>query len=289
MHDPLGRRARVGLLLPLLLVAVPGFVVPLFLMLQTSLSTAGGISGSGAYGVANFAAVLGDEFYVGILLDTVRLGVLATVAALVIGWPFAYFTSFHAGRWGPLLLWFVMIPLIVSVIVRAYGFMAIIGDSGLVNRVLLAAGVVDEPIPMLFSTTGSFIGLLHRYLPLMILPIYASLNRIEPALLRGSASLGGTDRDAFRRVALPLSMPGTIVGIQLFFAGVISDVVMPLLLGGSGARLLAPTILDQATNRLDFPLASAMATILMAATLGLLAVVAVLGRRATPWLRAGRS
>lgn len=285
-----GRRPGAGLpwllLAPALGVLVPLFVVPMAALLRNSLNrddpTALMIPD---LTVQNYARILTDGQFAGAFGNSVVMALAVCLVTLATGYPFAYFLVWRARRTSALLQWIVYTPLIVSVIARVFGWIVITADSGLINTGLLALGVVREPVRLLYSAGGVFLGLAHRYLPLMILPLAHALSKVDASLLQASSGLGASPAYTFRHVVLPLSLPGVAAGCQLVFAAVLSDFVMPLLLGSTRFRMLAPAIFDEAIANVSWASAAAMALVMLAVTGLVIATVASALRRLAPWAR----
>lgn len=288
---PLLARVRKGLapwllLLPALTVLIPFFVLPLASLLRNSFNR----DDPTALMVAdftwrNYVRVLTDTLYLMSFGNSLAMAAAIAATTLVLGYPFAYFLVRRAGPWGPVLRWVVYTPLIVSVIVRVFGWIVITADSGLINTTLLALRLVDEPFKILFNVGGVFIGMGHRYFPLMVLPIASAIAKIDPALLAASSGLGAGPTRTFFQVALPLSLPGVVAGGQLVFAAVLSDFVMPLLLGSTRFRMIAPAIFEEAIGNVSWASAAAMAIVMLVMTVLLLLVTSWTFRRLAPWAR----
>jgi len=274
------------LLLPAFTVLIPFFVLPLAFLLRNSFNR----DDPTALMVAdftwrNYARVLTDTLYLRSFGNSLAIAAAITAMTLILGYPFAYFLVRRARTWGPALRWVVCTPLIVSVIVRVFGWIVITADSGLINSALLTLHVIDEPLKILFNVGAVFIGMSHRYFPLMVLPIAAAIAKIDPALLAASSGLGAGAARTFFQVALPLSLPGVAAGAQLVFAAVLSDFVMPLLLGSTRFRLVAPAIFEEAIGNVSWASAAAMAIVMLVITAVMLLMTAWAFRRAAPWAR----
>jgi len=288
---PLLARVRQGLppwllLLPALTVLIPFFLLPLASLLRNSFNR----DDPTALMVAdftwrNYVRVLTDTLYLTSFGNSLAMAAAIAATTLVLGYPFAYFLVQRAGPWGPVLRWLVYTPLIVSVIVRVFGWIVITADSGLINTTLLALRLVDEPFKILFNVGGVFIGMCHRYFPLAVLPIASAIAKIDPALLAASFGLGAGPTRTFLQVALPLSLPGVVAGGQLVFAAVLSDFVMPLLLGSTRFRMIAPAIFEEAIGNVSWASAAAMAIVMLVMTALLLLVTSWTFRRLAPWAR----
>jgi ABC-type spermidine/putrescine transport system permease subunit I len=274
------------LLLPSFIVLVPFFVFPLAALLRNSFNrddpTALMVQD---FTWRNYARILTDTLYLRSFENSLSIAAAITATTLLLGYPFAYFLVRRTRTWGPVLRWVVYTPLIVSVIARVFGWIVITADSGLINSTLLALHLIDEPLRILFNVGGVFIGMTHRYFPLMVLPIAAAVARIDPALLAASSGLGAGATRTFLQVALPLSLPGVVAGVQLVFAAVLSDFVMPLLLGSTRFRLIAPAIFEEAIGTVSWASAAAMAVVMLLITAVMLLMTTWAFRRAAPWAR----
>jgi putative spermidine/putrescine transport system permease protein len=283
-----GRRlSLIVLLAPALTVLVPFFVVPLGVLARNSFyrddPTALMVAD---LGVRNYVRIFTDTQYVTAFIHSAGIAAAVTAVTMVCGYPFAYYLVRWARRSRPLLRWIVYTPLIVSAIVRVFGWIIITSDSGLINTTLLAAHLVDQPVRILYNVGGVFIGLCHRYFPLMVLPMATAIAKIDPALLAASSGLGAGSARTFFRVAIPLSLPGIVAGAQLVFAAVLSDFVLPLLMGSTRFRMLAPAIFDEAIGNVSWASAASMAIVMLIVTALILAVTGYAFRRVAPWARA---
>lgn len=273
-------------LAPMLVLLVPFFLLPIGVLLRNSFgrdSPAGGITPD--WTPANYIAIATDPYYGEVFANTLGIAFGVGFAALLVGYPFAWFVVRWAGRWRNILLWAVYTPLVVSVVVRVFGWMAITADHGLINNALIGLGVVDSPIRMLYEVSGMSIGMLHRYLPLMVLPLVNALGKIDPSVLTASASLGAGRLRSFGRIVLPLSLPGSVAGFQLVFASVLSDYVLPHLMGTTRFRLLAPTLYGEAVGNLAWATAAAIGTTMIVMVVALMLVSNLALRKLAPWAR----
>lgn len=281
------RRAGPWLwLLPAMTVLVPFFLLPVAVLLRNSVYR----DDPGALIVPDFVAtnylrIITDPYYADVFVNTLMVAFGVSFAALMIGYPFAYYLVRWAGRSRPFLLWAVYTPLIVSVIVRVFGWMVITADSGLINTALLSMGVIERPVRLLYEVAGMVIGLTHRYLPLMVLPLVNSMAKIDRALLAASVGLGAGAARTQLYVVLPLSIPGAVAGFQLVFAGVLSDFVLPNLMGTTRFRMLAPTIYDEAVANLSWATSAAMAIVMLLLVVAMLVCTNLALRRFAPWAR----
>ncbi|MGQ9917438.1 MAG: ABC transporter permease [Bryobacteraceae bacterium] len=210
-----------------------------------------------------------DPLYVGILLRSFLVAALATALCLVLGFPLAMAIT-RGGRWKNLLLALVMLPFWTSLLIRTYAWMFLLRDTGLVNTLLMRAGWIGEPLPLLYNWGAVILGLVYAHLPFMVLPLYAALERQEPQLLEAAADLGARDWQAFRRVTLPLAAPGIRSGLLLVFIPCLGTYLIPDLLGGGRTILAGTLIQNQFTSARDWPFGAALSLALMAVVLVLL-------------------
>jgi len=266
-----------------------GFGVPLLLMLIVSFarrSTYGGLQPiddlwsyvtSGSF-LANYARSL-EPIYLQIYWRSLWLALLTTAACLLVSYPIAYYVAVLAPRrWKGSLLALVVIPFWTSFLIRTYAWMLILRGEGLLNLVLLRLGVVDAPLHLLYGNLAVAIGLVYGELPFMILPLYASLEKLDRSLLEAAADLGAGAAQAFRRVTLPLVMPGLAAGVVLVFVPSLGQFVVSDLLGGARGMLLGNLIQNQLSVARNPPFGSALAFELMAAVLALLLGYALYAR-----------
>lgn len=274
------------LVTPVLLVMLPFFVLPLGVLLRNSFDRDDPrllIVRDAT--IDNYLRILGDGYYANIFLNSLVTAFLVAAITLVVAYPFVWYLVRQTGRKLSVLMWFVYLPLIVSVITRVYGWMVITADSGVINTLLASLGITDGPLHILFDRSGMMIGMVHRYLPLMILPLYSALSRLNGRVLTASASLGATGRQTFLYVTLPLSLPGIFVGIQLTVAVVLSDYVLPLLLGTTRYAMVAPAIYDEAISMVRWASAATMAVVTIAIVALVIVATNLLRRWLAPWSR----
>lgn len=244
-------------LLPALLLLAIGFLTPLVQVLRISLSDQGGLNADA------YLQVLGSSVFWTILWRTVRTALLITLCCAVLGYPFAYIVATRAKGMSRAIMALVMIPYLTSVLIRSYAWVAILGYKGPINHALLASGIVQQPLPLVFNALGSYIGLVHVLLPLLILPLYAAMTRIEQTLRDAAANLGATPLECFFTVYLPLSLPGLLTGAALVFLSTLGAYVTPALLGAPDSYMLAQSIQVRVAMLGEFRVASAQAIILL--------------------------
>jgi ABC-type spermidine/putrescine transport system permease subunit I len=255
------------------------FVAPLGLLLLYSFGTTNTLTYEVQFGwtTSNYTGV-----FHGLYLDAIRRSLLlsagATLACLVIGFPVAYTIARARGRWQIVLLLMVMVPFWTSFVVRTYGVFNLIGDSGPLAQLLRSLGLVHgRGIHLLFTPVGVGIGIVYSYLPLMILPLYVALERIEPALLDAANDLGAPPRRVLRRVILPLALPGIAAGCVLVGIPATGEYVIPQILGGGKTLMVGNVVANQFLDIGDYPFGAALAIVL---TLIVMIVLVALRSRA---------
>jgi putative spermidine/putrescine transport system permease protein len=203
-----------------------------------------------------------------VLMRSFRIATLVTVACFVLGYPLAYFLSRLKPRHVAMVMPIILVPFTISVLVRSYAWMAILGRQGLVNTFLIRLGVIHEPMEILYSDTGVLLGMVHILLPFFILPAYSVMARIDKDLLKAAAIMGAPPARAFLEVFLPLSLPGIIGGGLLVFIQALGFFVTPALLGGPQDTMISMLIELQISQLLNWGFAAALSTVLLVATVG---------------------
>ena len=245
------------------------FLAPLAIMLVYSFLTRGAYGGVTAqFTVENYQRVL-DPLYAAILLRTFVMAGTATLGCLVLGFPLALFIS-RAGSRKNLYLQLVILPFWTSFLVRTYAWMFLLRDTGLINSVLLATGLIREPLPLLYNDGAVFVGLVYGYLPFVVLPLYATLERLDKTLLEAAADLGARPWMTLTRVVIPLCAPGFRAGALLVFIPCLGAYLTPDLLGGSKTVMVGNVIQNQFTTARDWPFGAAVSLLLMAIVMVLL-------------------
>ncbi|HEX3953092.1 MAG TPA: ABC transporter permease subunit [Stellaceae bacterium] len=207
---------------------------------------------------------------------------LATVLCLLIGYPVAFAIARAPGVWRNLLLFLVILPFWTSFLIRVYAWIALLQPSGLINRVLLGAGVISVPLHLLYNEFSVALGLVYSYLPFMILPLYGSLSRLDQSLIEAAADLGARPWRVFVGVTLPQTLPGIAAGALLVFIPAVGEFVIPDLLGGPGTLMIGKLLWQEFFDNVDWPAASAVAVALVVVlTLPLLVAQRFLARDAT--------
>ena len=215
----------------------------------------------------NYAAIFRDAFFRNVLLRTILVAAISTAAALALALPVAYFIARAPARFKSALIILVVFPLLVGNLVRAAGWMAVMGNRGFVNQLLLGLSLIEEPLEILYTPTAVVIGIIAVVLPFMTLVLQSVLEQIDPSLEEAAGNLGARPFTAFRRVVLPLAMPGVIAGTVLVFILCMNAYATPVLLGGPRFHMMAPQVYEQITGQSNWPFGGALAFILMATTL----------------------
>jgi len=285
-NRPLWREqlAMGAVILPPILYLLSLYVLPAGIMLTYSFWTIDqNYQLVPAWNLEEYQYFTTQPAYTQILMRSFRMALLNTVISLAVAYPLAYFLSRYVrNRWKNVLLVMLIAPAWTSFLIRIYAWMLILGDNGLINFTLRGLNLINEPLPLLFNQTSLLIGLLYIYLPYMLLPIYASLEKINPSLLEAAQALGANPPRAFLRVTLPLSLPGVVAGGMITFIPTLGEYVAPTILGGRTGYMYGNLIAEQ-FSIFDWPLGAAMAAILLACVLALVLVFSRLIRLQEVW------
>jgi putrescine transport system permease protein len=211
----------------------------------------------------NFLFLLTDKLYAVTYLKSVLLAFAATILCLALGFPMAYGIARSDSQTRNLLLLLIVLPFWISFLLRVYAWMGLLNNYGVINNLLMWLGVIDQPIPIMYTDYAIFIGLTYSYLPFMILPLYATLERMDLDLIDAALDLGATRTQAFWDVTWPLARPGVIAGCLLVFIPAMGEYVIPFLLGGPESLLIGRVLFDEFFANRDWPLASAVAIVLL--------------------------
>lgn len=211
----------------------------------------------------NFVFLTEDDLYWKAYLSSLKIAVISTVLTLMVGYPIAYGMARAPEEWRPTLMMLVILPFWTSFLIRVYAWMGILSNEGLLNQFLQWLGLINDPLTILNTTTAVYIGIVYTYLPFMILPIYAALDRLDDSLNEAAEDLGCSRIQAFWLVTIPLSKNGIIAGSFLVFIPALGEFVIPSLLGGSGTLMIGKVLWEEFFNNRDWPVASAVAVILL--------------------------
>jgi putrescine transport system permease protein len=282
-----GEIAAKGSLGRWLVIAIPYlwllvlFLIPFLIVFKISLSTtavavppyepvldlAGGISGLidaiGQFSFDNYVWLTDDPLYVRAYLSSLGIAAVSTVLVLLVAYPVAYGMARAPRAWQPTLVMLVILPFWTSFLIRVYAWIGILKNEGLLNQFLMWTGVISEPLTILHTNTAVYIGIVYSYLPFMVLPLYAALEKLDDTLLEAAADLGCTPIKAFWKITFPLSLPGVVAGCFLVFIPVTGEFVIPDLLGGADTLMIGRTLWTEFFNNRDWPIASAVAVVLL--------------------------
>ncbi len=211
----------------------------------------------------NFIFLTEDDLYWKAYLSSLQIALIATILTLLVGYPVAYAMARAPEHWRPTLMMLVILPFWTSFLIRVYSWMGILSTEGFLNQFLLWVGVISSPLQILNTDTAVYIGIVYTYLPFMILPIYATLDRLDGSLIEAAEDLGCSRASAFWLVTLPLSRPGIIAGCFLVFIPTIGEFVIPSLLGGSDTLMIGKVLWEEFFSNRDWPVASAVAVVLL--------------------------
>ncbi|MEX6505303.1 ABC transporter permease subunit [Jiella sp. M17.18] len=285
--EPASRRRSVsGGLYRRLVIGVPYlwlllfFFVPFLIVLKISLSetaialppytpafTFDSLSGFVGHvrelGIGSYVWLTGDPLYLNSYLSSLFIAAVSTALTLAIGYPFAYGMAKAPRAVRPILLMLTILPFWTSFLIRVYAWIGILKNEGLLNQFLLWLGVISQPLVILNTDTAVYIGIVYSYLPFMVLPIYASLERMDGTLLEAAQDLGCPPVKAFWTITFPLSLPGVLAGAFLVFIPAVGEFVIPDLLGGSQTLMIGKTLWNEFFNNRDWPVASAVAIVLL--------------------------
>ena len=211
----------------------------------------------------NFIFLTSDDLYWKAYLSSVQIALTSTVLALLVAYPIAYGMARAPEEWRATLMMLVILPFWTSFLIRVYSWMGILSNEGFLNQFLMGIGIISEPLTILNTNTAVYIGIVYTYLPFMILPIYAALDRLDGSLIEAAEDLGCSRLQAFWLVTIPLSKNGIIAGCFLVFIPALGEFVIPSLLGGSGTLMIGKILWEEFFNNRDWPVASAVAVVLL--------------------------
>lgn len=216
----------------------------------------------------NFALLFTDDLYVSAWFTSLRIAAISTLGALLLGYPMAYAIACAAPERRPLLLMLVVLPFWTSFLIRVYAWMGLLDENGLLNQFLRWSGIAADPGTILGTEWAILLGIVYAYLPFMVLPLYATLEKLDAGLLEAAADLGATPFKAFLTITLPLSAPGIVAGCLLVFIPSVGEFVIPDLLGGTRTLMIGKVLWDEFFTNADWPLASAVAISLLVLLVG---------------------
>jgi mannopine transport system permease protein len=250
--------ASLGLAAPLLAALVAGFLYPVVRLVALSFS-------GGTFD--HYRRIFSEPLHLGVLLSTIEVALVVTIASLVVGFPVAYLMARLRKGLAVVVAACVFIPLWTSVLIRSYAWVVLLQRNGIVNQLLLEIGITDGPLKLIYTQGAVILAMTHVLMPFMILPIYSALRALPPDYIRAARNLGAGPVRAFVAVTLPLSLPGVFAGSVMCFVLALGFYITPALVGGPGSMLMATLIGQQTTVLLDWPFAAALSTVLLAVTL----------------------
>ena len=211
----------------------------------------------------NYRFLLEDKLYLVSYLKSIQIALISTLLCLLLGFPMAYAIALTPYPWRNLLLLLVIMPFWTSFLLRVYAWMVMLGKQGLINQMLMSVVLTEEPLQMLYTDWAVYLGIVYTYVPFMILPLYATLERLDLNLHDAAADLGARPLQVFRDITLPMATPGIIAGCLLVFIPALGEYVIPALLGGLDSLMIGRTLYDEFFVNRDWPLASAVAVVLL--------------------------
>ncbi len=271
-----------ALTLPLAALFVAFFVAPLVVLILLSLH---GEALMKTWTLANYVKFFTDSFNYAILFETLILGVKATLLCLAFGFPIAWVCARAGARLQSVVVFLVILPILTSVVVRTFGWIVILGRQGVINQMLIGAGIINEPIRLLYTEFGVIMVLAQVQMPLMVLPILTVLGKIDPNLGDASRVLGAGEWKTLWRVTLPLSLPGIIAGCILTYTACITAFVTQTLIGGARLIYMPLHIYQQAVGANNWPFAAAISVVFMLAVMIIVGILGALGRRSETYAR----
>ena len=247
------------------------FLLPFALVLAISLGTNAPDSAPPVtlgFSLKSFALLFSDDLYVAAWLSSLRIAAVSTLATLLLGFPMAYAIARAESKRRPLLLMLVVLPFWTSFLIRVYAWIGLLAENGILNQFLRWSGLVANPGTILGTEWAVHLGIVYAYLPFMVLPLYAALEKLDWGLLEAAADLGARPFTAFLTITLPLSLPGIVAGCLLVFIPAVGEFVIPDLLGGTDTLMIGKVLWDEFFTNADWPLASAVAISLLVLLVG---------------------
>ncbi|MEM5494268.1 ABC transporter permease subunit [Hoeflea sp. AS16] len=215
------------------------------------------------FSFSNYLWLTEDSLYINAYISSITIAFISTVLTLLIGFPLAYGMARAPASLRPTLLMLVILPFWTSFLIRVYAWIGILKPEGLLNQLLMAIGLIDEPLIILNTDTAVYIGIVYSYLPFMVLPIYSALEKMDYTLIEAAQDLGCPPISAFWKITFPLAVPGIVAGCLLVFIPAVGEFVIPDLLGGSRTLMIGKTLWSEFFNNRDWPVSSAVAVLLL--------------------------
>ena len=258
------------------------FILPIGFILAFSFLTSADYGGIDyKFNLGNYPQILQAPIYLRIFVNTIGMAFTGTVLCLSIGFPLAYFLATRAGRWKSVFLVMLIVPFWTSFLTRTYAWLILLSDNGPVAHVLHQAGLLPGDLGFLYTYKAVLMGVVYNYLPLMIFPLYVSLERIDKRLLEAAKDLGAGRLQAFRRITVPLTMPGILTGCLLVFIPLMGEYVIPAILGGAKSYMIGNLIGDEFVSAHDWAFGSALGMSVIVLLMALIAIYFRVARRAS--------
>lgn len=268
---------RIVIAIPLLWMAL-FFLVPFLIVFKISLASkiigippftslldwSGGGFPEIQTTLKNYIFLLNDSLYIVAYLNSAKIALVSTLLCLVVAFPIAYGVTRVPESWRNPLLLLIVLPFWTSLLLRVYAWIGLLKNNGVINDVLMTIGIIDAPLPLLNNAFAIYVGVVYSYLPFMLLPLYATLEKLDGTLLEAAGDLGASRTRAFFTITLPLAMPGIIAGSMLVFIPTVGEFVIPSLLGGPDNLMIGRVLWDEFFENQDWPVASAVAIAIMA-------------------------
>ncbi|MEK3854257.1 ABC transporter permease [Cytobacillus sp. FSL H8-0458] len=268
------------LLLPTLGIFIFFFLLPLFFLFITSFKNFDASTGVGnEWTLQNYIKFMSDPFYLGVVWRTVKIALLTTLITIIISYPVAFQIARSKGRARNYLTLLVLSPLLISMVIRCYGWVILLSSNGVVNNTLLKLGWIDQPLTLLYTELSVVIGMVHVLFPYMVLSIMGSLEKIDPSVIRASQNLGASSFRTFFSILLPLTLPGVFAGSVMVFSLSVSSFVTPAILGGPQVKVMSYLTYEQVAVMLNWPYGGAIGFLLiLIATITIIAYSKILAR-----------
>lgn len=264
------------LLLPGVLFLTIFMIIPILMTIGTTF-----FNESGGFSIQGYLDFFQDRYFIEILLTTLRVSLFTTIICILLGFPAAYYISKLKQRKKAIMLLLTIFPLLTSPVVRSFSWMVIIGKNGVVNKMLMGMGLIEKPLDILYTPTAIIIGLVHLFLPLIIVTLVGVMENIETDLLKAAESLGASRLAVFSKVIIPLSVPGLVIGSILVFVGSFTAYTTPALLGGK-QRVISTFLYQNAITLNEWQVASIVATIMIAVTVLIISIMNGLAKKLNP-------
>ena len=259
----MNKRLSITLLTaPAMIVLLGVFILPMLLMLMLSFQ-----DDNQAFTLKNYELFVQDSFYLEILWRTIRVSLWTVLATLLLGFPVAMYMAQASGKMRGIVTMFILAPHLISVVIRNFGWVVVLGEKGWINETLMKLGLIEQPLRLLYNELGVVIGLTDSFIAYMVLALATSMYAIDPSLSKAASILGASRARTFFTVTLPLTLPGIIAGTTLVFSLSMSAFVTPALMGGTSVKVMPVIAYEQIMATLNWPLGAALAFLLLGSTI----------------------